>query len=500
MMMYCTPHHIHDVIDNIEWETLLFFACLFVLIEGLAKMQLIALIGEMLTDLVMTIESPQTQLFAAVELVLFVSAIASAFVDNIPYTTTIVPVIQHLAEDTGLPIEPLVWALAFGACFGGNGTLVGASANLVTADISGAVGHKISFAMWFRVGFPAMLISVTAANIYLLLVFIVGVPGWLLMILTLVMLGVRIIIGIKLDERREAAEVIALLTGDDLNLHERKPSPDLFHLQKLNAAGETTPRAVTQAEPNGGQPLHAAENPLSTVAATQRPTDIEPAAEAVGSPPPGGALEAATDSTASDAAGITRDSSPAAEGQVRSRRSSIANQGRRKRRQSILSSTAIDLDVDDEGRSRSLPSRSPTASQSPSSLPANPKSLAKDSNDGSVTDQTLDTEQPAELRMADAIRRVALDGDGVTSTTLSPATFDTDGEQRDELPPMQNKLPPLHMDQLSLASTAGDSPVAGASPLGVSRRRAPRRAPRRPSLLHAVSEVLAEDDVEDIEL
>ena len=94
-----------------------------------------------------------------------------------------VPVIEHLVEQTGLDIHPLIWALAFGACFGGNGTLVGASANLVTADIAGACGHKISFCEWLQVGFPIMIISTLGANVYLYAAFFLHIPGYVVMLI-----------------------------------------------------------------------------------------------------------------------------------------------------------------------------------------------------------------------------------------------------------------------------------------------------------------------------
>lgn len=96
------------------------------------------------------------------------SAIFSAFVDNIPFTATMVPVMIQMVEAVdGISIRPLAWALAFGACFGGNGTLIGASANIVMASKAETEGYHISFIDFFKVGFPVMLISVAVANVYL---------------------------------------------------------------------------------------------------------------------------------------------------------------------------------------------------------------------------------------------------------------------------------------------------------------------------------------------
>ena len=89
--------------------------------------------------------------------------------DNIPYTATMVPIIQQLANaGLGLELKPLAFALCFGACLGGNGSLVGASANIVVAGIADRMGHTISFNSFIRVSFPVMLLSVAIANGYAL--------------------------------------------------------------------------------------------------------------------------------------------------------------------------------------------------------------------------------------------------------------------------------------------------------------------------------------------
>jgi len=101
---------------------------------------------------------------------MWVSAIASAFIDNIPFTTTMIPVVVELADsDLGLPLQPLVWAVAFGVCLGGNGTLVGASANVVAAGIAEQHGCHISFSQFFMIGFPCMIVSTATATCYLIL-------------------------------------------------------------------------------------------------------------------------------------------------------------------------------------------------------------------------------------------------------------------------------------------------------------------------------------------
>jgi Na+/H+ antiporter NhaD/arsenite permease-like protein len=172
LMTIATPHELHQVFESVEWDTLLFFAALFVMIEALATMGLIRSIGEGLTAIISTADD-DSRLVVAMIVVLWVSAIVSGFLDNIPYTATMVPVVEILANDPDmkLPLKPLVWALSLGACLGGNLTLVGASANLVTAGISEHGGHPITFLKFMKVGAPITFITVICATVYCTLVY-----------------------------------------------------------------------------------------------------------------------------------------------------------------------------------------------------------------------------------------------------------------------------------------------------------------------------------------
>jgi Na+/H+ antiporter NhaD/arsenite permease-like protein len=167
---FTNPHDVQDALRNhVEWDTLLFFAGLFVLVEVCAAMGLLQFIGDNLATLIEA-QPVESQLPVAITLVMWVSAIVSAFLDNIPYTATMIPVIQILADtlpDT-LPLTTLAWALSFGACLGGNGTLLGASANIVTVGIAANKGYSISFFNFFYPGMIMMVATVTVANIYML--------------------------------------------------------------------------------------------------------------------------------------------------------------------------------------------------------------------------------------------------------------------------------------------------------------------------------------------
>eukprot|EP01097_Dermamoeba_algensis_P003099 TRINITY_DN2250_c0_g1_i1.p1 TRINITY_DN2250_c0_g1~~TRINITY_DN2250_c0_g1_i1.p1 ORF type:complete len:342 (+),score=121.84 TRINITY_DN2250_c0_g1_i1:131-1027(+) len=159
---------IDEVLEKVEWGTLLFFAALFVLMHGLEELGLVGFIGDQTANIISQVPPGKGRLAVAIVLILWISAFCSAFIDNIPYTTTMVPVIIKLTT-LDLPLQPLVWALAFGACFGGNGTLIGASANVVVAGIAEQQGYPITFNTFFKAGFPVMILSMIVCTIYLLI-------------------------------------------------------------------------------------------------------------------------------------------------------------------------------------------------------------------------------------------------------------------------------------------------------------------------------------------
>eukprot|EP01060_Flectonema_neradi_P009791 TRINITY_DN1698_c1_g3_i1.p1 TRINITY_DN1698_c1_g3~~TRINITY_DN1698_c1_g3_i1.p1 ORF type:complete len:865 (+),score=159.23 TRINITY_DN1698_c1_g3_i1:93-2687(+) len=165
------------VLAHVEWGTLLFFAALFVLMEALTELGLIEFLGDKISEMINSVDGETEQMVVAIVVLVWVSAFASAFIDNIPYTTAMVPVIVNVAESTGLALKPLVFALAFGTCLGGNGTLIGASANVVTVGIAKeAYGNEISFVQFMKFGMPVMVMSIFVATIYLLIVH--PAAGW----------------------------------------------------------------------------------------------------------------------------------------------------------------------------------------------------------------------------------------------------------------------------------------------------------------------------------
>ncbi|XP_040192247.1 P protein isoform X1 [Rana temporaria] len=174
LLVLADIHDFEMILHRVEWATLLFFAALFVLMEALANLHLIDYIGEQTAVLIKGVPEDE-RLAIAIILVVWVSALASSLIDNIPFTTAMIPVLINLSQDADvdLPVKPLLFALAIGACFGGNGTLIGASANVVCAGIAEQHGYGFSFMEFFRLGFPMMIISTTIGMCYLLVAHVV---------------------------------------------------------------------------------------------------------------------------------------------------------------------------------------------------------------------------------------------------------------------------------------------------------------------------------------
>lgn len=149
---------------DIEWTTLLFFIFLFIIVGAVEEVGLLAIIADWVHNL------SAGNLTVAICLILWVSAIMSAFVDNIPFTATMLPIVAYLTKVIpGAESNVLWWALALGACLGGNGTMIGASANVVTIGIAESAGYKISFFGFMKYAFVYMLITIIISNIWLLL-------------------------------------------------------------------------------------------------------------------------------------------------------------------------------------------------------------------------------------------------------------------------------------------------------------------------------------------
>ena len=157
ILMIVAKEDVHEILKTVEWPTLLFFVGLFILVGAVVEVGIISAIAKSAIDL-----TGGNVGFAAM-LVLWMSAVLSAIVDNIPYTATMIPLVQEMS--TVMDVEPVIWALVLGADFGGNATVVGASANVVVASMSESRGHPISFIRYLRYGIPAALLTLVVAAV-----------------------------------------------------------------------------------------------------------------------------------------------------------------------------------------------------------------------------------------------------------------------------------------------------------------------------------------------
>ncbi|BAU27127.1 Na+/H+ antiporter NhaD/arsenite permease-like protein [Aneurinibacillus soli] len=153
--------YLEPALERVEWTTIFFFIGLFVLVAGLIETGVIAALAQKAMSLT------GGNLKETALLILWLSAIASAFVDNIPFVATMIPMIQEMGKMGMNHLEPLWWALSLGACLGGNGTLIGASANVIVAGMAAKEGHHISFMRFLWIGFPLMLISIIISTVYI---------------------------------------------------------------------------------------------------------------------------------------------------------------------------------------------------------------------------------------------------------------------------------------------------------------------------------------------
>jgi Na+/H+ antiporter NhaD/arsenite permease-like protein len=155
--------HVLEAFNEVEWITIFFFVGLFIVVHGVDGTGLLKLLADKMLALT------GGDLTATAMVILWSSAILSAIIDNIPFVATMIPLIKAMAPTFGGPegLLPLWWALALGACLGGNGTLIGASANLVVAGFAERAGQPIRFVQYTLIAFPIMLLSIVISMGYL---------------------------------------------------------------------------------------------------------------------------------------------------------------------------------------------------------------------------------------------------------------------------------------------------------------------------------------------
>jgi Na+/H+ antiporter NhaD/arsenite permease-like protein len=154
---------LHEAMQEVEWPALFFFIGLFIIVTGVEHAGLLTMLGNALIDF--TGGDPATTAYST----LWLSAIVSAAVDNIPFVATMIPLVESMEGALGgkEAMEPIWWSLALGACLGGNGSLIGAAANVMVSGMSARAGYPIGFASFLKIGLPLMFLSVVIAHVYI---------------------------------------------------------------------------------------------------------------------------------------------------------------------------------------------------------------------------------------------------------------------------------------------------------------------------------------------
>ena len=164
MVIGISKHDAEEVFDYVEWKTIFFFIGLFILVGGMTE---VGVIGKLAT---MTLQITSGDRTYTSLLILWVSGIASATIDNIPFVATMIPLIQNLGTEMNLgstdALNPLWWSLALGACLGGNGTLIGASANVIVAGLAAREEKSLSYVEFLKIGAPLTLASLVISTGY----------------------------------------------------------------------------------------------------------------------------------------------------------------------------------------------------------------------------------------------------------------------------------------------------------------------------------------------
>ena len=157
IIMVIGRQNIDYAIGEVEWPTILFFVALFIVVGGLDET---GVIGQLANLVLSTTEGHPV---VTMMVLLWASALLSSVLDNIPFVATLIPLVIALGEG-GMDVEPLWWAISLGACLGGNGTLIGASANVVLSGVSGKHGYPITFKTYTKIGFPIMIVTIVIST------------------------------------------------------------------------------------------------------------------------------------------------------------------------------------------------------------------------------------------------------------------------------------------------------------------------------------------------
>lgn len=167
LMLLAGKEEVDEFFHEVEWGTIFFFIGLFILVGGLVELGVIETLSKY------TLRLTGNRIPETAVLILWISGVFSAFIDNIPYVATMIPLIKHIGDVLGTGvIKPLWWALALGACLGGNGTMVGASANVLAVGLARKSGYKISFWEFTKYGIAVTVIALLVSTIYVMFVYL----------------------------------------------------------------------------------------------------------------------------------------------------------------------------------------------------------------------------------------------------------------------------------------------------------------------------------------
>ena len=164
VMLVIGREDVDQAIQDVEWTTILFFMSLFVVVGGLTETGIIKELASKIIDA--TDGHPMVTMLV----LLWASALLSSILDNIPFVATLIPLILAMQAD-GMDVTSFWWAISLGACLGGNGTMIGASANVVLSDIRTKHGYPITFKSYLKVGMPFMLLSIVISTVFLVVKF-----------------------------------------------------------------------------------------------------------------------------------------------------------------------------------------------------------------------------------------------------------------------------------------------------------------------------------------
>lgn len=161
LTLFAAPRYATRILQHVDYKTLLFFIGLFFVVGGLEQTGILKLIADFIGKV------SKGNAYIMIAIIIWVSAVASAFIDNIPFAATMIPVIKSLSASTGVSLETMAWALSMGTDIGGSGTPIGASANVVGTSVSAKSGHPVGWGRYCRLSAPAAVMVIVISTIYI---------------------------------------------------------------------------------------------------------------------------------------------------------------------------------------------------------------------------------------------------------------------------------------------------------------------------------------------